>query len=120
MTTSKSEPTPDADPVQDERAAHIRDELLQRAEGMSPAAREELFVQQRRVGGQREVGPALYVDAAESTPVFRGLNHTRDLLTRVKAAVELIVTKPEEAKRLHARTLGQERPAAPAGSPDND
>lgn len=80
------------------RAAELREEMLWRSQGMPDRLSIELFSQQRALGKAREeISPALVVDSAEGTTIFRGLNHSRELLGPIDAALKEIAQDPEKA-----------------------
>ena len=108
------------------KAADLRFSLLQRSRGMTKELREELFEQERLLGlgrGREEVAPAMFADSAEGSPVFMGLNHTRNLIGPVREAVEKIVQDPDAAaqeyqERLEARRGSPAEPAPETTEPD--
>ncbi len=62
-----------------ECAQAIRDEMLERAEGLSRPTRRMLLGQRGRVRREYKVPPALYFDSAETPPTFVGLGSDAEL-----------------------------------------
>ncbi len=62
--------------LMDERpvsAATVRDEMLERADGLSRATRRQLLGQPGRIRREYKVPPALFFDSAETAPTYVGL-----------------------------------------------
>jgi hypothetical protein len=92
------------------RAAELREEMLWRSQGMSDSLSTELFSQQRTLGKTREdISPALVVDSAEGTTIFRGLNHSRKLLGPIDEALKEITRDPEQAISTYDNQLREAR-----------
>jgi hypothetical protein len=92
------------------RAAELREEMLWRSQGMPDRLSIELFSQQRALGNAREdISPALVVDSAEGTTIFRGLNHSRKLLGPIDKALKEIAQNPEQAISTYDNQLREAR-----------
>lgn len=92
------------------RAAELREEMLWRSQGMPDRLSIELFSEQRTLGKAREdISPALVVDSAEGTTIFRGLNHSRGLLGPIDAALAETAQDPEKAIATYDDQLRQAR-----------
>jgi hypothetical protein len=77
-------------------AEEIQEDLLNE-QHLSEAAREELFFEERG-GVRKRVPPALFIDAAESKNIFRGLNGSRRLLGVVDDAVQATAKDPKRVE----------------------
>jgi hypothetical protein len=99
-----------ADDRAEARAAELREEMLSRSQGMSDRLSTELFSQQRALGKTREdISPALVVDSAEGTTIFRGLNHSRKLLGPIDDALKEIAEDPRQAAEKYKQQLRKAR-----------
>lgn len=89
----------------------VRDEMLERANGMAAGTRKRLLTRRLGKRGQHDIPPALYFDSAETPPTYFGLAHdspSDQLRCRVRSLVSdrKAVTAIEEA-------LGTEPPPTP-------
>jgi hypothetical protein len=73
----------------------IRDEMLERADGLSRATRRKLLSQPGRLRREYKVPPALYFDSAETPPTFVGIDSARE---GVSSTVVAIVNGDLDAK----------------------
>jgi hypothetical protein len=76
----------------------LRQELKRRSDGMTDRLHAEIYAQQRLIGGRwDDVAPSFIVESAETSVVFKGLNHDRDLLEPFVEALEEIAKSGESA-----------------------
>ncbi|HEY2768719.1 MAG TPA: hypothetical protein VGI76_10695 [Solirubrobacteraceae bacterium] len=94
-------------------AAEIRERLLTRSRGMPELLHEELFAQRRLVGeGFKDAPPTLVVNCAEGTSIFRGLNHSRNLIGPIDSALAKIAADPQKAIETYERKVKEARETA--------
>ncbi len=91
-----------------------------RSQGMTKSLREELFAQRRLVrGSYEEASPTVIVNSAEGTAIFRGLNHSRNLMGPINEALSKIAQAPTEALTEYEAKLRAARDAASRDEPEH-